>query len=180
MTSLLLHTCCAPCATYSAKHWQGKGLEVTSFWYNPNIHPFTEHKRRLEALQDFAKKTNLPLIVSEGYDIIDYFRKVAGHEEDRCSDCFRMRLSTTAMIARLKGFDAFSTTLLISPYQDQDLLKKIGEDVAQKEGVEFLYEDLTVGYKESIAMSKELDLYRQKYCGCLYSEWERFGKVKIG
>lgn len=179
MTSLLLHTCCAPCATYSVEYWQKKGLEVTSFWYNPNIHPFTEHRRRLETLQDFAKRINLPLIVSEGYDVIEYLRRVAGHEEERCLHCFHLRLSTTALVARLKGFDAFSTTLLISPYQNQELLKEIGEQIAQKEGVEFIYEDLTGGYRDSIKMSRELDLYRQKYCGCLYSEWERFGKVKI-
>ena len=85
----------------------------------------------------------------------------------------------TALIARLKGFDAFTTTLFISPYQKQDLLKEIGKEIAQKEGVDFLYEDLRGGYQESRRMSQELDLYRQKYCGCLYSEWERFGKVKI-
>lgn len=179
MSSLLLHTCCAPCATYTVKHWQQRGLEVTSFWYNPNIHPFTEHQRRLETLQEFAKNSSLPLIVSQGYDVIDYFRKIAGHEEDRCIDCFRLRLSMTALIARFKGFDSFSTTLFISPYQQQDLLMEIGESIAAKEGVEFLCEDLTGGYRESIAMSHDLGLYRQKYCGCLYSEWERFGKVKI-
>lgn len=178
MSSLLLHTCCAPCATYTVKYWQQRGLEVTSFWYNPNIHPFTEHQRRLETLQEFAIKTNLPLIVSQGYDVIEYFRKVAGHEEDRCIDCFRLRLSVTALVARLKGFDSFTSTLFISPYQNQDLLKEIGESIALKEGVEFLCEDLTAGYRESIAISREIGLYRQKYCGCLYSEWERFGKVK--
>ncbi|MFC1925134.1 epoxyqueuosine reductase QueH [Chloroflexota bacterium] len=179
MTSLLLHTCCAPCATYCVEHWQQKGLAVTSFWYNPNIHPFTEHQRRLETLQGFAQKTGLPLIASHGYDVIDYLRKVVGHEEERCVDCFRLRLSMTALIARLKGFDAFTTTLLISPYQKHDLLKEIGEEIARKEGVKFLYEDLRANYQESRRMSQEHDLYRQKYCGCLYSEWERFGKEKI-
>ncbi|HJX69488.1 MAG TPA: epoxyqueuosine reductase QueH [Dehalococcoidia bacterium] len=179
MASLLLHTCCAPCATYCIEHWQQKGLGVTAFWYNPNIHPYTEHQHRLEAVQSFAQKTNLPLIVSEGYDVIRYFREVVGREGERCGDCFHLRLSMTALIAKLKGFDAFTTTLLISPYQKHDLLKEVGEEIAQKEGVEFLYEDLRTGYHESHRMSKELDLYRQKYCGCLYSEWERFGRVKI-
>jgi predicted adenine nucleotide alpha hydrolase (AANH) superfamily ATPase len=85
----------------------------------------------------------------------------------------------TALVARLKGFHAFTTTLLISPYQDHDLLKEMGEEIARKEGVDFLYTDLRNGFRESHGMSKELNLYRQKYCGCLYSEWERFGKVKI-
>jgi predicted adenine nucleotide alpha hydrolase (AANH) superfamily ATPase len=154
-------------------------MGVTAFWYNPNIHPFTEHQRRLETLQHFAQKTSLPLIVSQGYEVIRYLREVVGHEGERCSDCFRIRLSMTALIARLKGFDAFTTTLFISPYQKQDLLKEIGKEIAQKEGVDFLYEDLRGSYQESRRMSQELDLYRQKYCGCLYSEWERFDKVKI-
>jgi len=84
-----------------------------------------------------------------------------------------------ALIARLRGFDAFSTTLLISPYQDQQLLKEVGEELAAKQGVSFLYEDLRPGFEESHKISRELGLYRQKYCGCLYSEWERFGKVRI-
>ena len=152
---------------------------VTCFWYNPNIHPFTEHRQRQQALESFTQKGKVPLIVAEGYDVVSYFREVVGHERERCGRCFRLRLSMTALIARLKGFDAFSTTLLISPYQKQPLLKEVGEEMASREGVSFLYEDLTPGYKESVRVSKELDLYRQKYCGCLYSEWERFGKVKV-
>ena len=179
MASLLLHTCCAPCATYCIEHWQQRGLEVTAFWYNPNIHPFTEHQRRLQALQEFAQRTRIPLILSEGYDVIRYFQAVVGHEAERCVYCFRLRLSMTALIAKLKSFDAFTTTLLISPYQKHQLLKEVGEEIAQKEGVNFLYEDLRSGYGESRRMSQELELYRQQYCGCLYSEWERFGKVKI-
>jgi predicted adenine nucleotide alpha hydrolase (AANH) superfamily ATPase len=179
MASLLLHTCCAPCATYCVQHWRQKGLAVTILWYNPNIHPFTEHLQRLQALQSLAQKEDIPLIVAEGYDVIAYFRAVVGHEKDRCSYCFRLRLSMAALIARLRGFDAFSTTLLISPYQDQQLLKEVGEELAAKQGVSFLYEDLRPGFEESHKISRELGLYRQKYCGCLYSEWERFGKVRI-
>jgi hypothetical protein len=152
---------------------------VSGFWYNPNIHSFTEHRQRLESAQVFARKANLPLIVREGYDVIDYFRRVVGHEGERCRDCFRLRLSLTASAARESGFDAFSTTLLISPYQEHELLREIGEEVAREQGVPFHYEDLRPGFRESQLMAKELELYRQKYCGCLYSEWERFGKVKI-
>ncbi len=179
MASLLLHACCAPCATYCISHWQRKGLEVSAFWYNPNIHPFTEHQRRLQTMQGFAETIGLPLIISEGYDIIRYFQAIVGHEEKRCGDCFRLRLSKTASVARENGFDAFTTTLLISPYQKHELLKEVGLEVAKEEGVEFVYEDLRSGYYESRRMSKEFDLYRQQYCGCVYSEWERFAKVKI-
>jgi hypothetical protein len=152
---------------------------VSGFWYNPNIHPFTEHQLRLQSAQDFAQKANLPLIIREGYEVITYFRKVVGHEGKRCRDCFRLRLSRTASVARERNFDAFSTTLLISPYQDHNLLREIGEEIAREERVSFHYEDLRPGFRESQRMSRELELYRQKYCGCLYSEWERFGKVKI-
>lgn len=178
MANLLVHTCCAPCATGCLEHWQQQGIEITLFWYNPNIHPLAEHQHRLQTLQDYARRMNLPLVAFEGYDVVDYFRAVVGHERERCGYCFRLRLSTTAAIAKLKGFDAFTTTLLISPYQDQQLLKGVGEDVAQKQGVRFAFEDLRPCYNESRRASKELDLYRQKYCGCIYSEWERFSKTK--
>lgn len=178
MASLLLHTCCAPCATGCIEHWREAG--ATLFWYNPNIHPFSEHQRRLQTLQDYVKTAGVPLIVAEGYDVVDYFRVVVGHERERCGYCFRLRLSMTAAVAKLRGFDAFATTLLISPYQNQELLKETGEDIAQKQGVRFAFEDLRPRYGESRRVSKELDLYRQKYCGCIYSEWERFSKTGSG
>lgn len=174
-----MHNCCAPCATGCLEHWRQPGLEVTAFWYNPNIHPFTEHQRRLETLQHYCAQTGLPLIVAEGYDLITYLRSVVGRESERCRHCFHLRLSMTAATAKQKGFRAFSTTLLISPYQDQKILKEVGDDVARKEGIEFLSEDLRNCYSQSRRISRNLDLYRQKYCGCVYSEWERFGKVKI-
>jgi len=179
MKSLLLHTCCAPCATFCFDFWKQEDLSVASFWYNPNVHPFTEHRQRLQTLEGFCAASGVPLIVADDYDIVSYFRQVSGHERDRCRYCFRMRLTMTARIARVKGHTAFSTTLLISPYQNQRLIREIGEDIAGKEGVDFLYRDLISGYGKSVQMSKELGLYRQKYCGCLYSEWERSGRVKI-
>lgn len=152
---------------------------MTAFWYNPNIHPFTEYRQRQQSMERLCAEWDVPIIVSDHYDFIGYFRAVAGHERERCRVCFRLRLETTARLARCRGFSAFSTTLLISPYQNQELIKEIGNETARKEGVEFLYEDLTGGYRESVNVSKELGLYRQKYCGCLYSEWERFSKSKV-
>jgi len=180
MKSILLHTCCAPCAIYTVNRLQDQGFEVTGFWYNPNVHPFTEHRNRLQAMQTLAQAMDLPLIVSEGYEMIAYLRAVVGHEGDRCGDCFRLRLSRTAAVAREKGFSAFTTTLLISPYQKHELLRQIGEEVGREQGVEFYYEDFRPGFRESHRISRELDLYHQKYCGCVYSEWERHGKVHIG
>ncbi len=179
MKSLLLHTCCAPCATFCFDYWKLEDMSITSFWYNPNIHPFTEHRQRLQTLEGFCVSIGVPLMVADDYDIVSYFRQVSGQERDRCRHCFRMRLTMTARIARVKGYTAFSTTLLISPYQNQQLLRETGLDVAAREGIEFLYRDLTPGFGKSVQMSKELGLYRQKYCGCLYSEWERYGKVKV-
>jgi predicted adenine nucleotide alpha hydrolase (AANH) superfamily ATPase len=178
MASLLVHTCCGPCATGCFEHWRQEGFQVTSFWYNPNIHPFSEHQRRLQTLQYFFKRNNTPLIVSDGYDVISYFRAVVGHENERCQYCFRLRLTATASAAKERGFEAFTTTLLISPYQNQELLKQIGEEIAQREGLRFISEDMRPCYGDSRRISQELDLYRQKYCGCIYSEWERFSQKK--
>lgn len=179
MASLLLHVCCGPCAAYCVKHWQSRGFHVTPFWYNPNVHPFTEHQLRLEAMRKLAQDAALPLIVAPGYDVISYFRAVAGHESERCGDCFRLRLSRTATEARERGFEAFTTTLFISPYQKHQLLREVGRELAQSSGLDFLEDDLTSGFRESHRLSREMGLYHQKYCGCLYSEWERFGKVKV-
>jgi hypothetical protein len=158
---------------------QDKGLRVTAFWYNPNVHPFREHQLRLEAMQTLSQKTNLPLIVAEGYDMLQYFHAVVGHESNRCPDCYRLRLEKTARIAHEKGFDSFTTTLLISPHQEHDLIRSLGEELGKKHGVGFYYEDFRPGFRESHRISRELSLYHQGYCGCVFSEWERYGKVKI-
>jgi len=128
----------------------------------------------LEAMQSLAQQMNLPLIVTEGYDIIDYFRQVVGHESQRCQYCFKLRLSKTAEIAHQMGFGAFTTTLLISPHQKHDLLREIGDEVAREKGLDFLYADLRKRYSDSRRMTKGRNLYHQQYCGCVYSEWERY------
>jgi predicted adenine nucleotide alpha hydrolase (AANH) superfamily ATPase len=121
----------------------------------------------------------LPLIIAEGYDIIDYFRQVVGHEADRCRYCFKLRLSKTAEIARERGFDAFTTTLLISPQQQHELIKEVGDELAKATKVDFLYADLRQRYSDSRHITKPLDLYRQQYCGCVYSQWERYAGITI-
>lgn len=179
MRRLLLHACCGPCATYTVQRLRQQDFDVTAFWYNPNVHPFTEHQARLEAMVQFARDVDLPLVVAEGYEMLRYFRAVVGHEGERCRDCYRLRLSETAARARELGIEFVTTTLLISPYQDQDLLRQIGQEVAAEHGVAFHFEDFTPGFWESQRLSRELGLYHQKYCGCIFSEWERFGKVDI-
>ena len=138
-----------------------------------------EHQHRLQAMQSLAQEMKLPLIVIEGYGIIDYFRQVVGHEPERCQYCFRLRLSKTAETAREMGFDAFTTTLLISSHQKHDLLRETGDDVARERGIDFLYADLRKRYSDSRRMTKPLNLYRQQYCGCVYSDWERHTNMTI-
>jgi predicted adenine nucleotide alpha hydrolase (AANH) superfamily ATPase len=111
--------------------------------------------------------------------MLEYFRAVVGHESDRCRDCYRLRLAKTAEVAQQRGLDAFTTTLLISPYQRHHLIREIGDELANVRGVRFHFEDFSPGFRESHRLSRELGLYHQGYCGCVYSEWERYGKVKI-
>jgi len=125
-------------------------------------------------MQSLAQEINLPLIAKEGYDMPEYFRRVVGHEAERCRYCFRLRLSRTAEIALENGFGAFTTTLLISPHQKHDLIREIGNELAEEKGIDFLYADLRKRYSDSRRMTKPLELYRQQYCGCVYSEWERY------
>ena len=174
--SVLVHCCCVHCAAYTIDYWRQQGYEVSVLWYNPNIHPYMEHQHRLEAMKSLAKEVNLPLIITEGYDVIDYFRQVVGHESQRCQYCFRLRLLKTAETANQKGFSAFTTSLLISPHQKHDLLREIGNKISEEKGIDFLYVDLRKRYSDSRHMTKGLDLYRQQYCGCVYSEWERYAK----
>jgi len=138
-----------------------------------------EHKRRLEAMQQLSEITNLPLMVSEGYDIIEFMRSIAKHEAERCPICYGMRLEQTAKIAKENAFNAFTTTLLISPYQNHDQIAEIARDVANNAGVDFYYEDFRPGFREGHRISKKMGLYHQPYCGCVYSEWERYAKFKI-
>ncbi len=174
--SVLVHCCCAHCTAYTVDYWRQEEYEVSALWYNPNIHPYMEHQHRLEAMQSLAQEVNLPLITTEGYDIVDYFRQVAGHEPQRCQYCFRLRLLKTAETAHQAGFNAFTTSLLISPHQKHDLLGEIGNKLVEEKGIDFLYADLRKHYSDSRHMTKGLNLYRQQYCGCVYSEWERYAK----
>ena len=179
MKSLLIHVCCAHCAAYTIDYWRGQGYEVSALWYNPNIHPYMEHQHRLEAMKSLAQQVSLPLIVAEGYDIIDYFHQVVGHESERCQYCFRLRQSKTADTDYQAGFNAVTTTLLISPHQKHDLLQEIGNSLAEEKGIDFLYADIRKHYSDSRRMTKGLNLYRQQYCGCVYSEWERFANIIV-
>ena len=179
VNSVLIHCCCAHCTAYTVHYWRGQGYEVSGLWYNPNIHPYTEHQRRLEAMKSLTEAVKLPLIITEGYDMIEYFRQVVGSEAERCQYCFRLRLLKTAETACRMGFDAFTTSLLISPHQKHDWLREVGRELAEEKGIAFLYADLRKQYSDSRRMTRGLNLYRQQYCGCVYSEWERYADFKI-
>ena len=174
MASVLLHVCCAHCAAYCVSYWRDQGYSVTAFWYNPNIHPRQEYLRRLEAMQAVAWAMDVCLIVPSEYDAVRYFRDVTGDEVDRCRHCFRLRLSRTALEAGVGGFDAFTSTLLISPQQKHELIREVGQGLVESCGVTFLYADLRKRYSDSRRITKPMDIYRQQYCGCMYSEWERY------
>ena len=173
---VLLHVCCANCAIYPIKSMREEGLEVMAFFYRHNIHPYTECLRRQEALEAYAEQIDLKIIYQEGYDLEGFIRNVAFRESERCNYCYHDRLRSTALIAKRGKFDHFSSTLLYSKHQNHELIRSIGESIGKSVGVPFLYHDYREGWKEGIECSKQMGLYRQHYCGCVYSEKERFYK----
>lgn len=175
---LLLHICCANCAAYPVARLKEEGFELTGYFYNPNIHPSSEYKARKDALVQYLEAINLPYIISRRYDIESFFRTTAGKEEFpvRCSQCYHLRLQEAANFAGENNFKYFTTTLLISPYQQHDEIKRIGELLSRDSGALFYYEDFRPGFRSSHQMTEALNLYHQKYCGCIFSERERFMK----
>ena len=171
---VLLHTCCAPCAIYPVKTLRAEGLDVMGFFYRYNIHPYSECLKRQETLQFYADQIDLRVIFQEGYDLEKFIQNVVYREKDRCNYCYHDRLRSTALLAKRGKFDYFSSTLLYSKYQKHEIIKSMGDSIGKSVGIPFLYEDFRTGWKEGIEASKNLDLYRQQYCGCVYSEKERF------
>ncbi len=175
---ILLHTCCAPCLVYPLDELLSERHEVTALFFNPNIHPYSEFLRRLDAFTAYTRDRGVTVLDDKGLpDMEDWLRDVAFRESHRCRICFNMRLDKAAALAAKKGFDAFSTTLLYSRFQKHDLLKATGEEVSQRHGVPFLYRDWRKGWNEGVKKYRRLGLYRQKYCGCVYSEKERAAKI---
>ncbi|OGL39580.1 MAG: hypothetical protein A2042_07550 [Candidatus Schekmanbacteria bacterium GWA2_38_11] len=174
---LLLHTCCAPCSIYPKKILE-ESFDVTGFFYNLNIHPFQEYLKRKDTVKEFSDKSGFNVLYKDEYDIEKFFKTVPAQKEDRCSICYSMRLNETAKEAMRLNFDSFSTTLLYSIYMNHELVRGIGNKISSDTGVEFYYRDFRIGWQEGVKISKEMGLYRQKYCGCLYSEWERYRKRK--
>jgi predicted adenine nucleotide alpha hydrolase (AANH) superfamily ATPase len=173
---VLLHVCCGPCGTVTIDHWRDEGLEPVGFFFNPNIHPLLEFRRRLEGARDLARAKGVSLVEDLTYDPTLWFRRVAG-ENERCAACIAWRLERSAEEACRLGYSAFSTSLSISPYQDHSAIERAGLQAAAEHGVTFIYEDLRPLYRLSRDQSRRLGLYRQQYCGCVLSEWERYREL---
>lgn len=171
---MLLHICCGPCACGTIPVWRREAFEIVGFFYNPNIHPLMEYRRRLEGARETADVADTPLVVDTAYDPEAWFTAVLGDEGSRCQRCISMRLERSAREAANQGCEAFSTTLAISPWQDHDAIQASGEEAARRHDIDYVYADLRGQYRLSRRVSREMGLYRQKYCGCLISEWERY------
>ncbi len=169
-----MHTCCAPCATVLPSELATRGFDVQLFFYNPNIHPYREFKLRLREVERLAEIDSLRLFSDPLYRMPEFLREVVQKEFNRCQICYNLRQTRTAAKAAELGYEWFSTTLLQSPYQDQKALIKAGEEAALRYGVKFLAEDFTPWFGPGEARARELGLYQQAYCGCIYSEWERY------
>jgi predicted adenine nucleotide alpha hydrolase (AANH) superfamily ATPase len=172
---ILVHMCCGPCAITPVRSLLDAGAEVTGLYYNPNIHPLQEYLRRREGVAQVAERLGVKVIFKDDeYDPQAWFRAVTFREPNRCTLCYVMRLERTVSIARRGGFDAVTSTLLYSKFQKHDQIRSLGQDLVRGSGVAFHYEDFREGWSEGIAVSREWGIYRQQYCGCLYSEVERY------
>ena len=172
----LLHICCAPCANMCIDVLRQEGQELTGFWYNPNIHPFTEYRARRNCLREYAATIALPLVEKNDYGLRPFVRAVADDIEHRCVKCYEMRLFETARFATENGFDGFTSSLFISPYQQHELMREVAEHAADTYHVAFVYRDFRPLFKAGQERARELGFYIQKYCGCVFSEQERYLK----
>ncbi|MDI6895432.1 MAG: epoxyqueuosine reductase QueH [Bacillota bacterium] len=174
---LLLHTCCGPCSIFPLDALREEGHAVTACYCNPNIHPYREWERRLLTLRDYLGRVGADLEVDDRYDLKAYLEAVLPCADDparRCPVCYRIRLDEVARRAAAGGYDAFTTTLLVSPYQDHGAVARAGREAGEVRGVSFYYRDFRPGWKQAVRISRELGMYRQGYCGCLFSERERY------
>ena len=178
MEQTLLHICCAPCSIMCIDSLRGEGIEPVGYWFNPNIHPKKEYKNRKNTLVEYARSIDLRLILEGDYGLREFLMATYPDFDHRCAYCYESRLFAAAKYAAEHGFSSFSTTLLISPYQNHELLRQTGERAAEQYVVSFLYRDFRPYFKEGQQRAREMELYMQKYCGCIFSEEERYTKKK--
>ncbi|MCY6959167.1 epoxyqueuosine reductase QueH [Clostridium brassicae] len=177
--SLILHSCCAPCSSYVLEYLS-EFFDITIFYYNPNIHPENEYRKRVQEQKEFIAQlpTKIKInFIEEHYNTQEFFDIAKGLEEEReggtrCFKCYELRLREAAKKAKKLNFDYFTTVLSISPHKNAEKINEIGEKLAKELDIKFLNSDFKKknGYKRSIELSKEYNLYRQNYCGCVYSQ----------
>ncbi|MDD3535803.1 MAG: epoxyqueuosine reductase QueH [Candidatus Cloacimonetes bacterium] len=174
MAKLLIHTCCAPCLISPYSKLIQAGHTISAFWYNPNIHPLKEYQLRRNALRDFSMREGFELIEAGDYGLETFLQNTLSNIKERCEYCYRTRLEKVAKAAAERGFDAFGSTLFYSRYQKHERMREIAQEMSAKYQVAFFYEDWRELWYEGIRLSKEQEMYRQKYCGCIFSEEERY------
>ena len=183
---IFLHICCAPCLIYFCKYFDEENISWRGYFFNPNIHPVEEFNKRSDCLKSFISQNNFIVDFEDTYRGQEIFVEKIGKDKEhwtknkndqrhvpigsyRCWICYEWRLIETAIKAKKKGYEYFSTTLLISPYQDHDKIKELGEKIAKKFDLKFYYKDFRPFFREGKKMAKERGFYLQKYCGCLLS-----------
>ena len=177
--NLLLHMCCGPCSCYPVKKLRAVGIEPVGYFFNPNIHPYKEWEMRYKTAEEFAEKVGMKFCGDKHYRLRDFLKKALPAETEpngRCRMCYTWRLEEAARFAAENGFDAFASTLFYSIYQQHELMKQTAEHFAKSYGISFYYEDFRPGWQEGIDISHALGLYRQPYCGCIFSEEERYSR----
>jgi epoxyqueuosine reductase len=179
MPSILLHTCCGPCTIHPLRRLREEGWQVHGYFYNPHIQPYQEFRKRLTTLELFAQREELKVIIRSDYELEKFLRQVVFRERQRCMYCYAIRLGAAARLAKKSRFDAFTTTLLYSKRQKHDLVRDLAQEASKTFGISFYYEDFRKGWQEGQEEAREQGMYRQQYCGCIFSEQERYqGKGK--
>ena len=171
---ILTHACCAPCAGVYVNGLAEEGLKTGILWYNPNIHPLLEYRARRDSLVKFAKTRNIDVIMQDDYGLREFVKAAVADLDNRCAPCYGVRLDFCAEVAKKQGYDAFSTTLLSSPFQDFDTIRFYGHKIAEEYGLEFIVRDFRQNYHAGVRAARAEGLYTQKYCGCIFSEEERY------
>ncbi|QWB96602.1 epoxyqueuosine reductase QueH [Mycoplasmatota bacterium] len=175
---VLMHMCCAPCAVYPVETLQERDIDVDGLYYNPNIHPIEEFQKREENVEKLANDKGLTVYYYPDFEE-DLWRALAEGDKSRCNMCYTKRIKKLFDVAKEKGYEAVTTSLLVSPYQDHEMIKKIAESYSKKTGIKFLYEDFRVGYREGQKKAKQYGLYCQRYCGCILSLKERIKEITL-
>lgn len=171
---LLLHICCAPCSIMCIKKLRENNIDVTGFWYNTNIHPYMEYKMRRDTLKRYSEMIDLNVIYKDEYGLRKFTKNTVNIQDNRCRYCYYSRLEEAAKYAKENGYDAFCTSLLISPYQKHELIISVCNSLSKKYDIKFYYYDFRPYFNEGREEAKKLGLYMQKYCGCIFSEEERY------